>query len=82
MLHFIATPRRDYAACTRYLGELPFVAVPPLTVSFHSHAAAIFALTNHAFCVSCISDGQRADERHRSAQHGGVRSIGWLDVWL
>ena len=23
-------------------------------------------------------DAQRADERRRSAQHGGVRSIGWL----
>ena len=51
MLHFIATPRQDCAAGTHCLGELPFVAVPPLTVSFHSHAAAILALTNHAFCV-------------------------------
>ena len=25
---------------------------------------------------------RRADERRRSAQHGGVRSIGWLGVTI
>ena len=28
------------------------------------------------------ADAQRADERRRSAQHGGVRSIGWLGARL
>ena len=33
-----------------------------------------------AILIRSQSDAQRADERRRSAQHGGVRSIGWLYV--
>ena len=38
-------------------------------------------VSKHAnFRQAGFSDAQRADERHRSALHEGVRSIGWLGL--
>jgi hypothetical protein len=34
------------------------------------------------FIIWASHEAQRADERRRSAQHGGVRSIGWLGEFL
>ncbi len=52
-------------------------------------AKHIFLLSRNSgqFLIACEAirkrtfeaDAQRADERRRSAQRGGVRSIGWLD---
>ena len=49
--------------------------------SAHSYTCdSEFPLATEQSTPRLQADAQRADERRRSAQHGGVRSIGWLGL--